>query len=115
MFGAVKSVDLKLKVGTEFPNVWGEYKHHSNPYIHSTIDYTDRGHAENDRYTKYSLQVDTIAVTSLINPRRMRSKGYSTWSVILSVCSSVTTFSATTRNKVAKKRYQWVQCHTGLI
>ena len=33
----------------------------------------------------------------------------------LSVCLSVTTFSATTRNKAAKKRYQWVQYHTGLI
>ena len=31
------------------------------------------------------------------------------------VCLSVTTFSATTRNKAAKKRYQRVQCHTGLI
>ena len=27
----------------------------------------------------------------------------------------VKTFSATTRNKAAKKRYQRVQCHTGLI
>ena len=35
------------------------------------------------------------------------------------VCKSVrlfgTTYSATTRNKAAKKRYQQVQCHTGLI
>ena len=45
----------------------------------------------------------------------MRSEGYSTWSVSLSVRLSVTTFSATTRNKPAKKRYQRVQCHTGLI
>ena len=36
---------------------------------------------------------------------------YSTWSVI----PSVTTLSATTRNKAAKKRYQRVQYHTGLI
>ena len=36
-------------------------------------------------------------------------------SVRPSVCPSVTTFSATTRNKAAKKRYQRVQCHTGLI
>ena len=27
---------LKLKVRTEFPNVWGEYKYHSNPYIQGT-------------------------------------------------------------------------------
>ena len=49
----------------------------------------------------------------------MRSEGYSTWSVSLSVRLSVglsvTTFSATTCNKAAKKRYQRVQCHTGLI
>ena len=32
-----------------------------------------------------------------------------------SVCLSVTTFSATTCNKAAKKRYQRVQYHTGLI
>ena len=32
-----------------------------------------------------------------------------------SVRPSVTTFSATTRNKAAKKRCQRVQCHTGLI
>ena len=39
MFYVVKSseVDItKLKVRTEFPNVWLEYKYHSNPYIHST-------------------------------------------------------------------------------
>ena len=36
----------------------------------------------------------------------MRSEGYRL---------SVTTFSATTRNKAAKKRYQRVQYHTGLI
>ena len=42
---------------------------------------------------------------------RMRSEGYVCPSVVL----SVTTFSATTRNKAAKKRYQRVQCHTGLI
>ena len=28
--------DLKVKVRTEFPNVWGEYKYHSNPYIQGT-------------------------------------------------------------------------------
>ena len=38
-----------------------------------------------------------------------------TWSVSPSVRLSVTTFSATTRNKAAKKLYQRVQCHTGLI
>ena len=30
---AVKS---KLKIRTEFSNVWGEYKNHSNPYIQGT-------------------------------------------------------------------------------
>ena len=36
-------------------------------------------------------------------------------SVCLSVRLSVTMFSATTSNKAANKRYQRVQCHTGLI
>ena len=53
----------------------------------------------------------------------MRSEGYSTWSVILSVRPSIrpsvrlsgTPYSGTTRNKAAKKRYQRVQCHTGLM
>ena len=27
---------MKLKIRTEFSNVWGECKHHSSPYIHST-------------------------------------------------------------------------------
>ena len=35
--------------------------------------------------------------------------------VSVSVCLSVTTFSAATRNETAKKRYQRVQCHTGFI
>ena len=29
-------IDLKLKARSEFPNVWGEYKNHSNPYIQGT-------------------------------------------------------------------------------
>ena len=31
-------IDLKVKAKTEFPNIWEEYKNHSNPlgYIHST-------------------------------------------------------------------------------
>ena len=33
----------------------------------------------------------------------------------MSVCLSVTTFSAATRNETAKKRYQRVQSHTGFI
>ena len=45
------------------------------------------------------------------NPRRACAARVSRLSVVL----SVTTFSATTRNKAAKKRYQRVQCHTGLI
>ena len=49
----------------------------------------------------------------------MCSEGYSTWSVIPSIRPSVrlsgTPYSATTRNKAAKKRYQRVQYHTVLI
>ena len=53
----------------------------------------------------------------MINPRRACAARVIV--VVLcvrpSVCLSVTTFSATLRNKVAKKRYQWVQRYTGLI
>ena len=45
----------------------------------------------------------------------MRSEGYVLSFCPSVVCPSVTTFSGTTRNKAAKKRYQQVQCHTGLI
>ena len=31
------------------------------------------------------------------------------------VCVSGATYSLTTRNKAANKRYQWVQCYTGLV
>ena len=36
-FSAIKSNNLKVKVRTEFSNVWGEYKNHSNPYIQGTV------------------------------------------------------------------------------
>ena len=46
----------------------------------------------------------------------MRSEGSSrSVSVCLSVCLPVTTFSATVRNKMAKKRYQRVHRYTDLI
>ena len=63
--------------------------------------------------------MDRYIHASIINPRRMRSEDYSSCfiilSVCLSVCLSVTMFSATTSNKMANKRYEWVQCHTGFI
>ena len=30
-------IELKLKARSEYPNVWGEYKYHGNPYIQGTI------------------------------------------------------------------------------
>ena len=45
----------------------------------------------------------------------MRNEANSTWFVIPSFRLSVTTFSATTRNKPAKERYNQVQDYTGLI
>ena len=45
---------------------------------------------------------------------RTRSEGYTRIVLGLSFCPSVTTFSATTRNKTAKSDVK-VQCHTGLI
>ena len=52
-----------------------------------------------------------------INPRRACAARVTVLGlcVCLSVCLSVGTYSRTTRNKAAKKRYQWVQCHTNLI
>ena len=29
-------IELKLKARSELPNLWGEYKNHSNPYIQGT-------------------------------------------------------------------------------
>ena len=46
------------------------------------------------------------------NPRRACAARVT---VLPSVRLSGTTYSGTTRNKAAKKRYQRVQCHTGLI
>ena len=58
-------------------------------------------------------------MAAFINPRRACAASVTVLGLCLSVCLSVvlsvTTFSATTRNKAAKKRYQRVQCYTGLI
>ena len=35
-FHTFSAIKFKVKVGTEFSNVWGEYKNHSNPYIQGT-------------------------------------------------------------------------------
>ena len=52
-----------------------------------------------------------------INPRRARAARVTVLGplVFLSVCLSLTTFSATTRNETTKERYQKVQRYTGLI
>ena len=58
-----------------------------------------------------------VAAHTVINPRRACAARVTVLGLSFcpSVRLSVTTFSATTRNKAAKKRYQRVQCHTGLI
>ena len=68
------------------------------------------------------IQVMTFEpLIDIINPRRACAARVTVLglSFCLSVCPSVrlsgTTYSGTTRNKAAKKRYQRVQCHTGLI
>ena len=38
----------------------------------------------------------------------MRSEGYGNWFVSVSVCLSVITFSATTRNGTTKQQYHWL-------
>ena len=44
----------------------------------------------------------------------MRSEGYSSRSVCLSVCLSVYDYSRTTGYEAAHERYQQLQCHKGL-
>ena len=41
----------------------------------------------------------------------MRSEGYGTWSVCLSVCLCVCAYSHTTGNEAAHERYQQLQCN----
>ena len=50
---------------------------------------------------------------SIINPRRMRSEGYSSRSVCLSVCLFVSDYSRTTGYEAAYERYQKIQCYKG--
>ena len=74
------------------------------------------------------LSVDLNPMLNVINPRRACAARVIVLrfvipsvrpsvrpSVLPSVCQSVTTFSPATRNKMVKKRYQQVQCHTGFI
>ena len=78
-------------------------------------------HAYSRVYTRMIHRRGFSTLVLLINPRRACAARVTVLglsfrlSVRLSVCLSVTTFSATTRNKAAKKRYQRVQYHTGLI
>ena len=52
---------------------------------------------------------------AVINPRlRMRSEGYSTWSVCLFVCLSVDDYSRTTGYEAAYERYQQLQRYKGM-
>ena len=44
----------------------------------------------------------------------MRTEGYSSCSVCLSVCLSVDDYSHTTGNEAAYERYQQLQCYKGL-
>ena len=54
-----------------------------------------------------------VLCLSVINPRRACTAMVTVLG--LSVCPSVTMFSATTHNKQVKKRHQRVQCYTGFI
>ena len=51
---------MKLKARTEFSNVWGEYKHQSNPYIQGTTVHRDRA-----SYI-HMLQCDLIYAADII-------------------------------------------------
>ena len=52
---------------------------------------------------------------SLLTPRRACAARVTVLGLCVCVCLSVSTYSRTMRNKAARKRYQRVQCHTGLI
>ena len=60
----------------------------------------------------FPVQVYTFKLVLTLGAHAQRGLQYL---VCHSVRLSGTTYSATTRNKAAKKRYQRVQCHTGLI
>ena len=78
--------------------------HHFTDIISATVVlYTNLDTLHVKRYYWYVWQ------QNIINPRRACVARVTVLGL------SVTTFSATTRNKAAKKRYQRVQCHTGFI
>ena len=84
-------------------------------YIQSFDCYITNGH-------EYVMYLCTCAVEMkyihVINPRRMRSEGYSSRSVCLSVCLFVcllfvSNCSRTTGYVAAYERYQQIQCYKG--
>ena len=58
-------------------------------------------------------RVASVSTAPIINPRRMRSEGYSSRSVCLSVCLFVSNCSRTTGYVAAYERYQQIQCYKG--
>ena len=70
----------------------------------------------NYRLTTLELR-SCYSPSTVINPRRACAARVTVLGLSFhpSICLSVTTFSPATRNKMAKKPYQRVQCHTGFI
>ena len=63
--------NLKLKVRTEFPNVWGEYKYHTNPYIQGTTVPCDSSTCNTfvracTLHNIYQTVLSTVSVIALI-------------------------------------------------
>ena len=63
--------------------------------------------------SSYGLNTRISHVRSMINPRRMRSEGYSSRSVCQSVYLFVSIYSRTTGYEAAYERYQQLQCYKG--
>ena len=78
MFCAVKSLNVKAR--SEFPNVWGEYKNHSNPYIQGTTvpcdNYDDIKLLLGYYYAIYPAEIKTAEIVLLAKIQLYHNKYY---------------------------------------
>ena len=57
-----------MKVGTEFSNVWGEYKNHSNPYIQGTTVPCDNSTSHSSNLKMCVCLATRVYLTELVSP-----------------------------------------------
>ena len=125
--------DLCCAVKLGFPNIWGNYKYHGNPYIlpypvasshcprpsvyvcviGKGLDSEATCSAPFGLSISYSAKiiVSSHLYCSILSPRvQHAAKGTpNIWTArVTYLCVSVRTYSRTMRNKAAKKRYQRV-------